>query len=66
MTNQDPWFHRRGAIARDGWETRVDASLPGIIAHQSALRGGERLDVPDFGDAPEQVEAGARSSAAGN
>lgn len=29
MINQDPWFHRRGTIARDGWETRVDASLPG-------------------------------------
>ena len=30
-------------------------TLPGIIAHQSALRGGERLVVPDFGDAPESV-----------
>ncbi|MBO3663173.1 Gfo/Idh/MocA family protein [Microbacterium stercoris] len=27
-------------------------TLPGIIAHQSALRGGERLPIPDFGDAP--------------
>lgn len=27
-------------------------TLPGIIAHQSALRGGERLTIPDFGDAP--------------
>jgi 5-deoxy-glucuronate isomerase len=26
---QDPWFHRRGAIARDGWESKVDAGLPG-------------------------------------
>jgi predicted dehydrogenase len=34
-------------------------TLPGIIAHQSALRGGERLDVPDFGDAPERVGASA-------
>ncbi|MCO1337927.1 oxidoreductase [Kocuria polaris] len=25
-------------------------TLPGIIAHESALRGGERLPVPDFGD----------------
>lgn len=25
-------------------------TIPGIIAHQSALRGGERLAVPDFGD----------------
>ncbi|KAF4408453.1 Gfo/Idh/MocA family protein [Streptomyces lycii] len=27
-------------------------TLPGIVAHASALRGGERLPVPDFGDAP--------------
>lgn len=25
-------------------------TVPGIIAHESALRGGELLDVPDFGD----------------
>jgi predicted dehydrogenase len=28
-------------------------TLPGIIAHESALRGGERLTVPDLGSAPE-------------
>lgn len=27
-------------------------TLPGIVAHQSALQGGARLPVPDFGDAP--------------
>lgn len=27
-------------------------TLPGIIAHQSALAAGARLTVPDFGDAP--------------
>ncbi|MFT4135974.1 Gfo/Idh/MocA family protein [Microbacterium sp.] len=27
-------------------------TLPGIAAHESALRGGERIEVPDFGDAP--------------
>lgn len=27
-------------------------TMPGLIAHQSALRDGERLRVPDFGDAP--------------
>jgi predicted dehydrogenase len=27
-------------------------TMPGIIAHQSALQGGVRLPVPDFGDAP--------------
>ncbi|MGS2586265.1 Gfo/Idh/MocA family protein [Streptomyces hebeiensis] len=28
-------------------------TLPGIVAHESALKGGERLEIPDFGDAPE-------------
>ncbi len=23
------WFHRRGSISRDGWESKVDATLPG-------------------------------------
>lgn len=27
-------------------------TMPGIVAHQSALRGGERLPIHDFGDAP--------------
>src|SRR5690606_9056057 len=55
----DRWFHRRGALARDGWESRVDASLPGWqhtgldVAELSPgtelpLRGAglERLVVP--------------------
>lgn len=33
-------------------------TLPGIIAHKSALKNGERLPIPDFGDAP-AVLAGA-------
>lgn len=28
-------------------------TLPGIVAHDSALKGGERLEITDFGDAPE-------------
>ncbi|GAA3854018.1 Gfo/Idh/MocA family protein [Streptomyces sedi] len=28
-------------------------TLPGVAAHASALRGGERVPVPDHGDAPE-------------
>ncbi len=27
-------------------------TIPGIIAHQSALKDGERMAIPDFGDAP--------------
>ncbi len=26
--------------------------LPGLVAHESALRGGELLEIPDFGDPP--------------
>ena len=26
-------------------------TVPGIIAHESALRGGERLEIPQFGSA---------------
>ena len=26
--------------------------VPGLIAHESALKGGVLLEVPDFGDAP--------------
>lgn len=29
-------------------------TIPGLIAHESALQGGVLLDVPDFGDAPEE------------
>ncbi|MDQ1577268.1 MAG: hypothetical protein QOH55_2418 [Microbacteriaceae bacterium] len=32
--------------------TAARFTLPGIIAHESALQGGTRLPVPDFGDAP--------------
>jgi predicted dehydrogenase len=31
-------------------------TMPGIIAHQSALQGGVRLPVPDFGDAPQREQ----------
>ncbi len=27
-------------------------TLPGVIAHESALKGGVRLEIPDFGGAP--------------
>ncbi|MCT2223189.1 5-deoxy-glucuronate isomerase [Microbacterium paraoxydans] len=28
-TIEDRWFHRRGTLAREGWESVVDATLPG-------------------------------------
>ena len=27
-------------------------TVPGLVAHQSALQGGVLMDVPDFGDPP--------------
>ena len=33
------------------WEA-VRYLAPGIVAHESATRGGERLPIPDWGDAP--------------
>ena len=30
-------------------------TVPGIVAHESARRGGERLPVPDFGEPPDGV-----------
>lgn len=35
----------------NAWEA-ARYTLPGIVAHQSALQGGTRLPVPDLGDAP--------------
>jgi len=35
----------------NAWEA-ARYTLPGIVAHQSALRGGERLPIRDFGEAP--------------
>ena len=31
-------------------------NLPGLTAHESALRGGELMDVPDAGDPPSNLE----------
>lgn len=30
--------------------------IPGLIAHESALRGGELMNIPDFGEAPADFE----------
>jgi predicted dehydrogenase len=32
--------------------TAARYTLPGIVAHESALRGGVQLEIPDHGDAP--------------
>jgi hypothetical protein len=45
------------SIIEDRWPTvnvyeAIAYNLPGIIAHQSALRGGELLKIKDYGAAP--------------
>ena len=37
--------------AINAWEAARYMAM-GVMAHKSALRDGERLDVPDWGDAP--------------
>ncbi|CAH0241438.1 Glycosyl hydrolase family 109 protein 1 [Arthrobacter sp. Bi83] len=43
--------NNRTLPAVNAW-TAARFTLPGIVAHESALRGGERLIIRDFGDAP--------------
>ena len=33
--------------------------LPGIVAHESSKRGGELMEIPDFGDPPKGYPAGS-------
>jgi hypothetical protein len=45
------------AILEDRWPTvnvyeAIAFTLPGIIAHRSALRGGEVMKIQDYGKAP--------------
>lgn len=39
----------------NAWEA-ARYTIPGIIAHESAMQGGIPLDIPDFGDMPEKFE----------
>ena len=42
----------RGRMPRTNvWEA-ARYMAPGLVAHKSVLRGGELLEVPDWGDAP--------------
>ena len=53
MTTTDQrWFHRRGDLARDGWESVVDATTPGwqhTGIRIAELREGETLTLDDRG-----------------
>jgi 5-deoxy-glucuronate isomerase len=52
MTGDPQWFHRRGTLARDGWESVVDAATPGW-AHTglrvAELESGDTLALDDTG-----------------
>ena len=52
MTEDGNWFHRRGAIGRDGWESVIDDTTPGW-AHTGIrigeLGAGESLALADTG-----------------
>jgi 5-deoxy-glucuronate isomerase len=51
MTDDQRWFHRRGMLAADGWETVVDQRTPGW--EHTGLRVAElgALDVLELADA---------------
>ncbi len=52
MTEQGQWFHRRGTIGRDGWESVVDAAIPGWThtgIRIGALAAGETLALAEDG-----------------
>ncbi|MGO1319853.1 MAG: 5-deoxy-glucuronate isomerase [Galactobacter sp.] len=52
MNAETKWFFRRGELSRDGWEAKVDATLPGW-AHTGLdvanLEVGASLDLGDSG-----------------
>ena len=52
MTENENWFHRRGTVGRDGWESVVDGATPGW-AHTGirigVLGAGESLALADTG-----------------
>ena len=45
--------HTGGLPPVNVWEAAKYAA-PGIVAHESALKEGEMLPVPDFGEPPEE------------
>ena len=52
MSADEQWFHRRGALGRDGWESVVDERTPGW-AHTGlrvgVLADGEALELAETG-----------------
>ena len=56
----DSLIHER-LPAVDVYEA-VAYTAPGIVAHQSALRGGERMSIPDFGRAKARTSRDTKES----
>lgn len=52
MSNDERWFYRRAELAEDGWETVVDARLPGwqhTGLHVARLAAGESVALEETG-----------------
>jgi predicted dehydrogenase len=54
-----------GTLAPVNAWTAARFTLPGIVAHRSALAGGQRLDIPDLGEPSAEVIARVKSRATG-
>lgn len=46
------YFHKMPTV--NAWQA-ARFTMPGLLAHESMLRDGEAIDVPDCGDAPESL-----------
>lgn len=53
MTNEFVEACAKGSLPPNNVWQAARYTVPGIVAHESSMRGGELLVVPDFGDAPE-------------
>ena len=47
LTDKQPFIN--------AWES-ARYTIPGLIAHESAMNGGKELEIPDFGNMPEKFE----------
>ena len=47
-----PAVRKEGFLWGSEWVSAARYLVPGLVAHESALRGGELLEIRDFGDPP--------------
>ena len=57
------WFHRRSELARDGWESVVDATTPGWRAHRHPRRRARRRRSSSISAVPAWSGSSSRSRA---